>query len=177
MKINNYIKRHKAFTLIEMIVAITLIGIALTSVLHLTAFVAGNNARAKLNKQAVYLAHGLIEEMLSKDFKRVQVNCSINPPDDRVDYNICNYNGRSYDVAENVLDEQVSSLSNIIGGPINDIDAYGVSSISVHNTNIWTEQGQNTVPTTDLLELSIDISHDYDTVSTYSLTGYKLDLS
>lgn len=181
----SFIEKYKlngGFSLIELVLAIIIIALAVIGPISLWVNLAGNNAHNKYTKQAIYLAHGVMEEFYVKSYEHVTGSC--NSPGagvDRIDYTGCSYASSSYTstgdpFGQNVEEQEIHSLPNLVGETVNGYKDYNISTTST-NENEWTGHGVDTVPTSDLQILTVTITHDNVSPLTVAPAIYKLDMS
>lgn len=77
----------RGFTLIELVVAITIIGICATTVFGLLSVISLRSAAVLVNRQAISIANAYMEEVLSKPFAVGPQSGARDQFDDIMDYN------------------------------------------------------------------------------------------
>jgi MSHA pilin protein MshD len=141
-------------TLIELIIAIVIIGAGLAGVLMAFTTAVKNSADPMIYKQMSAIADGLMEEILLKPFATPGtpvVGCARTAI-----VNVGAYNGYA---AAHVCD--------IEGTPIAALDAYGVNiGVSAPATSPFPD-----VPAADVLVVRIEVTHGAG--NTYALTGWR----
>ncbi len=147
------IKRQAGVTLVEMIIAIVIIGVGLAGVLGALARTSIFSAHPMVNKQLAAIAEGMMEEILLQPFDLVGVPgttaCARNQFDDVRDYN--NYNS--------------STICDIDGTPVAGLQGYRVSvTVQLSPTPIAG------VPASDILVVTVTASNANQN---YVLTGWR----
>ena len=119
MNLRSVVRRQGGLTLIELVVFIVIVSVALVGVLSVLNVTVKSSADPVIRKQALALAEGMLEEILSKDFQNVPrdlpngisggnnaetptqgctptttIQCRLNTLSDRQNYNdVDDYNG------------------------------------------------------------------------------------
>jgi MSHA pilin protein MshD len=148
-------KRHAGFTLIELIIAMVIIGIALSAVIGVFNFNTVASARPMIDKQMRAFAEGLMEEIQHQPFAASPNNapsqaCARDTYNDILDYNgyqqnpLCDINGNDLGLAG-------MSVRVAVGPPGAGAPMPGV-------------------PAGDALQITVTVSHGADSVT---LTGWR----
>lgn len=105
--------RQTGFTLIEVVMAILIIGSAFVGILSVSRFTTQHSADPMLQAQAIKIAQSYLEESLAKAFVDPTSNTVCpTPPASRSAYdNVCDYNGLSDTGARDQLDNPIAALS------------------------------------------------------------------
>lgn len=146
--------KQKGLSLIELVVAIVLLGIGIGAIMGLVAKIGGSSSSPIIQTQAIYIAESYLEEVMLKDFQdpnEIVETCSTPRTlwDDVGDYNC-------------------------LSSPTQPTDPFGNSSqlLSRYRVSVQIEPQQNisSVPTR---KVSVVVSH-IDGGINITLTGYKV---
>ena len=105
------LKSSQGFTLIELILAISIISLSITGSLMVFLNVGRNNANPLVMEQANFLAQSYLEEISTKLYPDT-LPCP-NPPSARIDYStICDYQNLNDSVATSPSGQAIPELKN-----------------------------------------------------------------
>lgn len=151
-----YFKNIKAFTLIELVVSIVVIGIAVTGTLMVFTSTAKRSSDPMVLQQAMAIGKSYLEEIIAKDFPTT-VPCPSPPAGGRAVYsNVCDYSGLSDIGATDQNGNSIAALSN-----------YNVA-VTIDTT---TASMAGLVAGTDIVRIDIDISHPE--INGVTISGYR----
>lgn len=164
MTAGTLIARRKGFSLIELIVAIVVIGAAVIGVLSVMSFTTARSADPALQEQAILIGESYLEEILLKPFLDPSAGttqvCPAPDAGGRINYdNVCDYNGLSDVGARNQFNSPVSGL-----------EAYTVSVTVTGDGGVTLNDINNT---TVLRVLRIDVRVQGPAGTDITLTGYR----
>jgi MSHA pilin protein MshD len=144
--------RHRGVTLIELVVAITIVAIAATTILGAIAAVATRSADAMMQQQAIAIAQAYLEEIL----ERWVVDPNGTPP---------NTGRGSWDLVDEYNGLVDAGARDQFGNPIPSLSAYTVS-VATSQSSALTG-----VPAAALRRIDITVS--YPPNGSVTLSGYR----
>lgn len=147
---------QQAFTLIELVVSIVVIGIAVTGTLMVFTATARSSADPMVLQQAMVIGKSYLEEIIAKDFPTV-VPCTAPPSEGRAVYsNVCDYDG--------LLDTGAQDQN---GNSIVSLEDYNIS-VSVDTT---TATLGALAAGTEVVRIDVGITHPE--INGVSISGYR----
>jgi MSHA pilin protein MshD len=147
---------QKGATLIELIMAIAIIGIAIFGVISVFRVTVNNSANPITKKQAVLISESLMEEILSKSFTK---------PDG-------GYTG-PYDSASRDKFDTVTDYNNVSISPMTSLGGTSISGLNSYSATITTvNTALGSVASTDSILVTITVTGPNDT---FVLKGYRLN--
>ena len=126
-------KRQRGVTLVELVLAIVVMGVAMAGLMVAYASVIGRSADPMIYQQSIAIADSMLEEIVSKAFPDSYTGTCPAPPGDRALFDdVCDYDGYTTttiaDVAGNDLGitgysvlVDVSAAGSDLGVPANDM--------------------------------------------------------
>ena len=154
--------RVRGFTLVEVILAIVIVAIALTSVLSVFVVTARHSADPMVTQQAEFIAEAYLEEILRQKF--------VDPDTDLVCTGTAT--GESRATYDNVCDYDTltdSPPKNEFGASLTDLSAYSVS-VTVSNSGVTLNNINNTGA---LRVLRVDVTVTGPNSTSITLSGYR----
>ncbi|WP_137820500.1 prepilin-type N-terminal cleavage/methylation domain-containing protein [Pseudomonas sp. 2FG] len=110
-------KRQRGMTLVELVIAIVIIGIAAAALYSAMAAISGRSADPLLRQQSLAIAEAYLEEILLQAYLDPSSAVCPAPPANRADYdNVCDYAGLVDNGARDASGQAIAALA-----------AYGVS--------------------------------------------------
>lgn len=153
--------RETGFSLIEVVLAILIIGGALVGMLSVISFTTQHSADPMVQAQANMIAESYLEEILLKRFVDPTSNtvCPAKPANRGGYDNICDYNGLSDTGARDQL-----------GSSIADLNDYNIA-VTVKGDSTVTLNNINNIGAVRVLRVDVVVTGPLDTMA--SLTGYR----
>ena len=152
-------RRQSAFTLIEIIVTIVVIGIASTALLSVFGNLARSSADPALRQQATTIAEAYLEEILLRSFDDPQ----------GLENGLGNLEGESgrseYDDVQDYSNLPAGPAADQFGNPVPALAAYTVT-VTVTNTAL-----EAAVPVADTLRVDVRVNHP--AVGDIELSGFR----
>jgi MSHA pilin protein MshD len=144
--------RHRGVTLVELVVAITIVAIAVTTILGAFASIATRSADAMMQQQAIAIAESYLSEIL----QRWVVDPNGTPP---------NTGRASWD--------RVDQYNNLVESPPHDQFDSPIASLSSYTVSVSTSQSSalTGVPAADARRVDITVS--YPPSASVTLSGYR----
>ncbi len=151
-------RRQNAFTLIELIVTIVVIGIAATALMSVFTNMSRGSADPVIQQQATTIAEAYLEEILLRSFDDPQGSESGTTEGEA---------GRAeYDDVKDYRGLGVGAAADQLGNPIAALAAYTVT-VSVTNASL------NGIAAADSLRIDVSVSHA--AIAPVLLSGYRTD--
>jgi MSHA pilin protein MshD len=148
-------RKNSGFTLMELVVAITILTIAVSGTLLGIEMATRHNADPLVLQQGIAIAQSYLEEITSKQFPTAALPCSSAVPATRAQYSsVCDYRNIGSQVPTNQL-----------GNPINGLGGYTVTIVinsSTANINGLTSAANQAI------RIDIQVSHPNMTTMTFS---------
>ena len=148
--------KQKGATFVELVLAMVIIGIAVTAMLSAYRTTVINSADPMTRKQAVLISESLMEEVLSKSFTKPTGGFS-GP------FTVANRS--RFDTVSDYNGFAMTGISNIAGTPIAELSAYNAT-VSIANTALAG------IAAPDSILVTIDITGLNDT---FTLKGYRIN--
>jgi MSHA pilin protein MshD len=148
--------KQKGVTLVELIIAMVIIGIAVSAVLSVYKTSVINSATPMVKKQAMLIAESLMDEVLNKSF--IKPSGGFSGP-----YTIANRD--QFDTVSDYNNFSMSGIYNVSGIAISELSKYSAN-ITVSNTAL------SSIPATDSILVSITVSAVNNSVT---LNGYRIN--
>ena len=129
-------KKNLGFSFIEVIVALIVISIAFGAIAGLVATLSGKSANPIIQTQAIYLAEGMLEEVLLRGFEdpdEIDEGCSVSRDlwDNLSDYNCLN----TPIVPRSASGQEIASLMNYrVGVIVSDLET--ISGVTVRRIEV-----------------------------------------
>jgi MSHA pilin protein MshD len=143
--------RHRGATLVELVVAITIVAIAVTTILGAFAAVATRSADAMMQQQAIAIAESYLSEIL----QRWVVDPNGTPP---------NTGRASWDL--------VDQYNGLVEGP-HDQFGNAIASLSSYTVSVSTSQSSALAGVPAAAARRIDITVSYPPSASVILSGYR----
>ena len=151
-----FMNKKNGFTLVELIIAIAIIGVALMAILGVFRVSINNSANPVTRKQAVLISESLMEEVLSKAF--VKPSGGYAGP-----FTVATR--QSFDTVTDYNNLTINGISNVYGTSIAGLENYNVT-ITVQN------QAIGAIPNTDAYLATINVVGPNDN---FTLKGYRIN--
>lgn len=149
-------KIQKGATLIELVIAISIVAIAIFGILSVFKLSVINSANPVTNKQAVLIAEGLMEEVLSKTFTK---------PDG-------GYAGPFNSASRNKFDT-VTDYNNLSISPMSSINGLNVAGLGGYSATIKTANtALGAIGSSDSILITINVVGPNDN---FVLKGYRIN--
>ena len=145
-------RRHRGVTLIELVVAITIVAIAATTILGVLAAVATRSADAMMQQQAIAIAESYLSEIL----QRWVADPNGTPP---------NTGRASWDLVDQYNGLVDLGAHDQFGNPIASLNAYTVS--------VSTSQSSALAAVPAAAARRVDITVSYPPSASVTLSGYR----
>lgn len=146
--------KTRGVTLVELIIAIAVIGVAFTGMMAAYSSMVGRSADPMIYQQAIAIGDSFLEEIASKDYPVSFSGSCPAPPASRAMFDdVCDYAGYSS-----------SNLTDIAG------NALGITGYQVSVT-VSAAGGQLSLPANDALLITVSVNHPLG--STLSLNTYR----
>jgi MSHA pilin protein MshD len=144
--------RHRGLTLVELVVAITIVGIAVTTILGVFAAVATRSADAMMQQQAVAIAESYLSEIL----QRWVVDPNGTPP---------NTGRASWDL--------VDQYNGLVDVGAHDQFGNAIASLSNYTVRVSTSQSSALAGVPAVAARRVDITVSYPPSASVILSGYR----
>ncbi|MES2663295.1 MAG: prepilin-type N-terminal cleavage/methylation domain-containing protein [Pseudomonadota bacterium] len=107
------IKKTLGFTLVELVIAISIAGVVFTGVLSAAAYLVSRSSDPLLIQQSIHVGEAYIAEIIARDFEAPSLACSNEATLlIREEYSkICHYDGLNNTSVENQVGEAVTELA------------------------------------------------------------------
>ena len=156
------------FSLIELIVAIMIIGAAVVGVMSMMSFLTARSADPMIQEQAMLIGEAYLEEILLKPFLDPSAGtanvCPAPEAGGRSAYdNVCDYNG--------LTDAGARDLFN---NPVSDLEAYTVTVTVTGDATVTLGPASSQIDNTGVLRvLKVDVQVQGPAATSVMLTGYR----
>jgi MSHA pilin protein MshD len=144
--------RHRGLTLVELVVAITIVGIAVTTILGAFAAVATRSADAMMQQQAIAIAESYLSEIL----QRWVVDPNGTPP---------NTGRASWDL--------VDQYNGLVDVGAHDQFGNPIASLSSYTVRVSTSQSSALAGVPAVAARRVDITVSYPPSASVILSGYR----
>ena len=150
---------QQGMTLVELVIAIVVVSIAVTSVMGAMTTIGGRSADPIVLLQAQAIAESYMDEISSKAFVYPDTGPICKPPPaNRADYTaVCDYKGLFPDTV----------VSNSAGDPITGLSAYSVVVVITENAGT---DFTPAIPAADALKIEVTVTSPN---GPFSITGYR----
>jgi MSHA pilin protein MshD len=161
--------RARGVTLVELIVAIAVIGVGVAGVLAVMDVTTRRSADPMITQQAQFIAESYLEEILLKKFVDPDSDTVCPTPEaSRADYdNVCDYNGLNNTGAVDQL-----------GGTVPGLESYNVAVTVTADNTVTLGSGVSEINNTGalrVLRVEVVVTHDTFTSVTVPLAGYRVN--
>jgi len=159
--------RERGVTLVELIVAIAVIGVGVAGVLAVMDVTTRRSADPMITQQAQLIAESYLEEILLKKFVDPDTNTVCPAPEaSRADYdNVCDYNGLSNNAG--AVDQ--------LGGTVPGLESYNVTVTVSGAAAVALGSVNNADGTVRVLRVDVVVTHDAAGGVSVPLTGYRVN--
>lgn len=158
--------RERGVSLVELIVAIVIIGTSVAGVLKVMDYTTQHSADPMIQQQAQLIAESYLEEILLKKFYDPDSPnnvCTGTAEGSRANYdNVCDYNGLS----------DTAGALNQFGAAVSGLEAYNVA-VTVTGDGTVALGGLNNTGAVRVLRVDVLVTHDTLTNVSVPLTGYR----
>ncbi|RJF98845.1 prepilin-type N-terminal cleavage/methylation domain-containing protein [Noviherbaspirillum saxi] len=157
------IKRQDGMTMIELIMAIVILGVGIAGVLSAFTTVVKSSADPMIRKQMLAIAEGMMEEITLQSFAATAPAPSITPgacPDRGTFNDIRDYHGM----------QTASGFCDTAGTPIPDLAAYNVAVAVNPAGGLNTVAGSGSIAGGNVLQITVTVTHGAESLE---LVGWR----